>query len=320
MNPIKASSLLHFTSKLSTLKSILRNGFRFSYAFEYYPRAVIYNELHPESPSELRIRDNSLIGIAMPMVCFCDIPLTRAYSHAKRYGEYILGIDKNVAITLYNGMLNPIHYSTSDKVSSALVDISVLKSWCKSYPNETDIQYPQTTVDGYNIKNVLSRIETKEEKYIFARNAINSINCLLSISKPYEGFDLDGKKVCYYDEQEWRIFIVDEEAEATNWIWNLESNSADEIKKRIALQNKTLHESKYAYLPITEKCQIELLSALITHIVVKKESQIPDLVNMLLHAEKVFGVNLQNRNKMHDKFKSLLISRVSSFERIENDF
>lgn len=68
------------------------------------------------------------------------------------------------------------------------------------------------------------------------------------------------------------------------------------------------------------KCQIELLSALITHIVVKKESQIPDLVNMLLHAEKVFGVNLQNRNKMHDKFKSLLISRVSSFERIENDF
>lgn len=319
MNPIKASSLLHFTSKLSALKSILRNGFRFSYAFENYPREVINNELHPESSSEFRTRDNSLIGIAIPMICFCDIPLTRAYSHAKRYGEYILGIDKNVAITLYGGMLNPVHYRTSCNMSSALVDISVLKSWCKLYPNKTNIQYPQTE-NGYNIKKVLSRIETNEEKYIFARNTIDSINCLLSISKPYDGFDLDGKKVCFYDEQEWRIFIIDGEAEATNWIWNLDGNSTNEIKKRIASQNNTLHKSNYAYLPITEKCQIELLDALITHIVVKKESQIPNLVNMLLHAEKVFGVNLQNGNKKHDEFKSLLISRVSSFERIENDF
>lgn len=322
MNPIKASSLLHFTPTSNGLRGILRNGFRFSYVFEYYPREVIYNELYPEKPVELCLWNKSLIGVAMPMICFCDTPLTRAYSHAKKYGEYIIGIDKNVAITLYHGMLNPVHYYTSDKIYSALVDLSILKTFSKSNTNKTNIQYPITD-NGYKIKKVAQHIETNEEKYIFSQNAIESINCLFSLIKPYRGYDLSGKEVCYYDEQEWRIFIIDGEAEENKWIWDFGEKqfcSVNDFKKWIAPQNKILYESQYAYLPITEEFPVELLSKLITHIVVKKEYQIPNLVNALLSTERIFGVDLQKGNKQHDEFRSLLISRISSFERIENDY
>ena len=47
MNNINASSLFHFTKKFDTLKLIIKNGLRYSYAYEKYPKEIISAYLNP---------------------------------------------------------------------------------------------------------------------------------------------------------------------------------------------------------------------------------------------------------------------------------
>lgn len=69
---------------------ILRNGFWARYCLEDFEW---YNKSIPK--------------IAYPMVCFCDIPLTRARFHMEFYGQFGLGMSRKWADR--NG-LNPIIY------------------------------------------------------------------------------------------------------------------------------------------------------------------------------------------------------------------
>lgn len=69
---------------------ILRNGFWARYCLEDFEW---YNQ--------------SISKIAYPMVCFCDIPLTRAHFHMEFYGQFGLGMSREWA---YRNGLNPIIY------------------------------------------------------------------------------------------------------------------------------------------------------------------------------------------------------------------
>lgn len=91
--PISSSTLFHFTNKLDTLKSILKDkSFWAKYCVEHG-----WN-----------------IQIAIPMTCFCDIPLSQTKEHIDRYGSYGLGLSKEWAI---NKGVAPVFYSTSHTIS-----------------------------------------------------------------------------------------------------------------------------------------------------------------------------------------------------------
>ena len=90
MSP-KSHTLFHFTDKIETLKLILMNGF--------WPRFCL------EDVSWLKYPDFDFI--AYPMVCFCDIPLSRVNEHVSFYGEYGLGLTKDWAVR--NG-ITPVQY------------------------------------------------------------------------------------------------------------------------------------------------------------------------------------------------------------------
>ncbi len=87
---ISLNSIIHYTNKIHKLKSILSEGFKVKYCAE-----------------EIYIKDKKTIDGAFPMVCFCDIPLTKAKDHLDAYGCYGIGLSKSWAIT--NG-LNPVLY------------------------------------------------------------------------------------------------------------------------------------------------------------------------------------------------------------------
>ncbi|MFA6016213.1 MAG: abortive infection system antitoxin AbiGi family protein [Gallionellaceae bacterium] len=56
--------------------------------------------------------------ISYPMVCFCDIPLTRIDAHVKFYGSYGLGLTKQWAMS---NKLSPVIYIPNDtRLSNAL--------------------------------------------------------------------------------------------------------------------------------------------------------------------------------------------------------
>ena len=108
-NNINASSLFHFTKKKETLKSILSNGLRFSYAFESISPQITANINYPSNPSivEELYKDT---GVAIPMMSFCDIPITRTSSHMDHYGKYMIGFAKKLLTELYKPIINPVLY------------------------------------------------------------------------------------------------------------------------------------------------------------------------------------------------------------------
>lgn len=87
----KSNALFHFTKSMETLKHILRGGF--------WPRYCL------EDVSWLGYEDFDYV--AYPMVCFCEIPLSRISDHVDFYGSFGIGLTRQWAEK--NG-LNPVFY------------------------------------------------------------------------------------------------------------------------------------------------------------------------------------------------------------------
>lgn len=99
-----ASSLFHFTKFQPTLIQIISSGkLRASYNLEdvsdFYPKEKY---------------------AAIPMVCFCDIPLKFISEHPMVYGKYGIGLKKNWGQR--NG-INPILYRTDSAINKYLQEI-----------------------------------------------------------------------------------------------------------------------------------------------------------------------------------------------------
>ena len=281
MNPINASSLLHFTNSMDALKGILEKGFRFSYCCEKVSATINMNELHPEGANFFRPSPHINSHIAIPMICFCDIPLTRAKLHSDTYGKFIVGVDKDMAITVFGDNINPVMYRTSQTIGLALHDLSVIKATIDN-------------VDGcYNYK--------------------RSLNQLIGNTKPYNG-TVNRKDYCFYNEREWRILIPFDYSEDTKWYWNL---SEEEFAVKKGEINKILHSSEYAYRGFTTDIDNEEdFMQFITHIVVDTEANIPELVEFILNEEQpLFGYQ-----RVSKRIRNFLVSRITSFERIEKDY
>ena len=84
MPVISSNTLFHFTPKIERLKKILLNGFRPNYCMENLDAIQKKGEavLNP---------------LAIPMVCFCDLPLSQISKHCVHYGNYGLGMKKDWA-------------------------------------------------------------------------------------------------------------------------------------------------------------------------------------------------------------------------------
>lgn len=83
---ISSNTLFHFTPKFQYLKSILSEGFWPMYCREYAWSGYDF---------------------AVPMTCFCDIPLSQIMNHTKTYGNFGIGMKRKWAIE--NG-LTPVMY------------------------------------------------------------------------------------------------------------------------------------------------------------------------------------------------------------------
>lgn len=78
MASARSKSLFHYTEKLKSLKGILESGFHPRYSEEDVTWIV-------SDPSR----------VAFPMVCFCDIPLSRVDDHVDFYGQYGIGLEQS---------------------------------------------------------------------------------------------------------------------------------------------------------------------------------------------------------------------------------
>jgi hypothetical protein len=95
----KSDNLFHFTKSVDHLKGILQIGF--------LPRYCL------EDTGYL-----SIDYIGYPMICFCDIPISRIGDHTAFYGDYGLGMTKEWGI---RNNLAPLLYTPA---SGALTDLA----------------------------------------------------------------------------------------------------------------------------------------------------------------------------------------------------
>ncbi|MFZ3192220.1 MAG: abortive infection system antitoxin AbiGi family protein [Moraxellaceae bacterium] len=196
MNP-KSHTLFHFTKSADVLKLIIKNGF--------WPRYCL--------------EDVAWLGydgfdfIAYPMVCFCDIPLSRAEEHVKFYGEYGIGLTKEWA---ESNKITPILYVSSNN--------NLKKTFKKIVDNTSHISP-----------------EDKKEQ------AIQNVRYLLAHSKPTEGnMVVAGNLVAkeFYQESEWRY--VPKNAAIKDYLRNPEFNDEAILKGNNEL---TLKHSSIKFTP-----------------------------------------------------------------------
>lgn len=158
MPTISSRSLFHFTRKLEYLIQILEYEFR----PRYYPEKLTINS-----------------GIenfrAIPMVCFCDIPLSQVKNHIETYGEYGIGLSE---AWVFKGKLNPVLYLKTDStVAKNLIEI----------------------LNAFQDQAFAKSAKLENAKYGFLK--------LIRNIKNYKGdFERDGRTftVKFYDEREWR--------------------------------------------------------------------------------------------------------------------
>ena len=313
-----SSSLIHFTPKMSTLKLILRNGLRYSYAFESFPKGVLYNLVNETSSIPAFVLNyNEEHGVAIPMVSFCDIPLTRAIEHSDIYGKYGIGIEKEFMLCYYKNFFNPVIYSTSDSLDEAFRFFSSerLKTM------ERIIEYIKNNMSEDEQIKFLCTIKslTASEAILclpkYIQNEYNQrvdegyyMSILLAIYKPYKGINYLGKEQVFYDEREWRAFFP--HADSTAYSWDFACTREDFLSYREEL-NSQMAKWKDGFITIPQNC----LDA-ISHIIVKNDYQRDIIIDFILKSTKLFGHSINKNSPL----KLKLISKISSFEKTSKDY
>ena len=158
MPVISSDTLFHFTSK-SNLLGILKSEFHPRFSLEHF----VFNS-------------NISFKVGIPMVCFCDIPLSLVSRHMIQYGNYGIGMSKEWAS---NNKLNPVLYLRAGSETTRLLN-DVIDGAHKSVKAYSE--------NGIEIDSVT------EHRDLLLK--------LFSFTKPY--VSASDKDMRYYDEREWR--------------------------------------------------------------------------------------------------------------------
>ena len=157
----KSQALFHFTKNLEFLKDILKTGF--------WPRYCL---------EDMKWYTGSESQSAYPIVCFCDIPLSRVDEHVNFYGRFGIGVTKDWARK--NG-LSPVLYINEN----------------------TNQHLALKNLFGQNLKGAP-----------YYKNSSVDINTIMTHIKPTEGVMFINEQFIqkeFYQENEWRYSVVGDE-------------------------------------------------------------------------------------------------------------
>jgi hypothetical protein len=197
-----ADSFYHFTPKKEYLYNIIQNGF--------YPRYCIENYSY-------LLKEYNMPTIAIPMVCFCDIPIVFIEEHTKNYGKFAIAMKKEWG----EKHLNPLLYLTDNSIPQRkfeLIQWDLLKEARK--------------------KRIYDNVEASDEVI----EMFYHFQDFIAYLKKYRGKSLkhDNREIIFYREREWRwIPEIDEEDVKKGIILRLDPSEYSKIKEK----NKLLEEN-----------------------------------------------------------------------------
>ena len=217
---LSSNSLFHFTNSAERLIGILKHTFKPRYCLEDLKMFQTFDD------------DDSHDELAIPMVCFCDIPLSKIKTHLTFYGNYGIGLTKEWGIK--NGV-SPLLYvdSTSETTKS--------------------------------IRNIFAEYHRSSTEHKAIWEMGKQVMRFLRFTKPYEGkFWRNGEYlqgIRFYDEREWR-FVPEVKGEDNLTPWIIKEDYLDDIKRselnEVLAEKYTLHfePSDIKYIIVENEDQI----------------------------------------------------------------
>ena len=235
---ISSNTLFHFTKEFKYLKQIIEEGL--------WPRYCIEKKWNGKD-------------LAIPMLCFCDIPLSQVKDHIdeeKGYGCYGIGISKSFA---RDNKITPVTYLYQGSVMG----------------NKIEYYISNYTTPSDNLK----KMDFEE--------------LMLYYVKKVSGYNKDSElKRKFYNEREWRYV-----PQISKDI-HLEILTGDYDEESIKNENSQR----------TAKSKVKLKPEDISYIIVKEESEVKMMVEVL-------------KKKYHNnRLLEQLYSRIISVKQIIEDF
>lgn len=277
MGQFRTSSLFHYTTSIDVLYSILAQGLIPNYCYE-----------------DLSYTQNPNRGIGVPMVSFCDIPLSKTRLFVERYGKYAVGLTKEWA---EGKRINPILYAKDENI---LISLNFQKAIEKRFADELKEH-------GCDERHVSFDLTPGPKPQIAAfLNCINAHSANQSIHgmiKKYYG-EYDGNIQVNYEENEWRYLV--EDTESTPWFWN--KIGYDEWRGDRNATPKP--EPSEALI----KHKLQFTTKDVAFIIVSKEQEVSDMVNFLSRMDNIADTKISEDDKL------ILYTRIISLERIQKDF
>lgn len=309
MNNPNASSLFHFTNSFDILQAIIRDGIRFSYCYEEHDFTDVPRDERPDFK-----------GVAFPMICFCNTPLSRAENHARVYGKYHIAFDKEFVLDIYNPILNPVIYYSSINLARSIFCLEETRDTQYSLflQSLTDIYRDESlakcldifTSSNLNIKDRIKLLPIQIKNNIeILNNFAFASNFILGLAKPIFGKNKLGEMTFLDEEREWRAFMFDKYDENIRWRF-YQSKDEFEIEKNELNKSILKCDNSHFTIPTVE------WSNMITSICVEHENQIPEIVNFILTTDKLFGFKITNETNY---IRSYILTHNTSFERISHD-
>lgn len=239
---LSSNCLFHFTNSADKLIKILENSLVAHYCLENFD---MFHFTEEKSDIDLEL--------AVPMVCFCDIPLSKVKYHLSFYGNFGIGFTKEWGIE--NGV-SPILYI--DKKSATTTTI------------QDAIFYLMSIKKGIYMGD---KEQYENEKYI--NEAYLKILRLIRYVKPYQGKFWRSSQyisdVRFYDEREWRYVPDIRINEQGLKPWIEKSDFIDDVKK------STFH----AKLAKIKEYRLDFTPDDIKYIIVDNEEQILSIIDAL---------------------------------------
>lgn len=276
MPSYRTSSLFHFTKDPGVLLRILETGLIPNYCREdlsYFDRKV---------------------NVGVPMISFCDIPLTRTSMFKARYGDYAIGLSKEWAL---KKQINPILYVNDERI---LVSLGFLRAYYRTLDEEVKERGGSETSISVNLLSQKSLDGIKA--FVNRNNAKDAVYSLMGYMKRYISKGPDGSDQSNYIENEWRYVVT---GEGIEWKWSL-----DDYKKWRGKGDKPEPSAALKAQRLTFNVED------ITHIIVKTESEIHHFVDAILGMKNIGGLV----GMLADDDRKLLLTKIISQEKIEKDF
>lgn len=261
MSILSANTLFHFTPREYLLDKF-ENGFAPRYNKEFDPEldgsfmekagGVISTDPETGERTEKRAPEHPTY---IPLVSFCDIPLSSLIFHMDVYSRYGLGLKKSWG---EKQGLNPVMYINRESIYFHVLSNSILANdlFYLMYLDQINEEIKSIREKGNNIDSIVHMLQTSRTQLVSMRNQIIAHMkprvCRGKYRNKFENY-------LYYDEKEWRYVPFLEPGEPPAFIDGPPKYNLEKLNKQLREKAILFSAQDIKYIIVDSDADVEFV-------------------------------------------------------------